>query len=92
MEPVTVETVEQVNVEGLAPLLTPAEAASTDTWTVRLVVILLGCTALSIVIGSVVLALDGEAQLPDELLVLAGTAIGALGSLLASTRSTFTKR
>ena len=77
----------------LATAITPAAPAdhTTDTWTVRLVVLALGLIAFSIVTGSVVLACIGKGPLPDSIQTLGATTVGALGALLASTRSTFTK-
>lgn len=64
---------------------------ATDTWTVRMVVAALGLVSLAIVIGSIVLASNGSDPLPDSIQTLGATCVGALGALLASTRSMFTK-
>ena len=76
----------------LATAIAPAPADhTTDTWTVRLVVLALGLIAFAIVTGSVILACIGKGPLPDSIQTLGATTVGALGALLASTRSTFTK-
>lgn len=59
----------------------------TSKTTVLFVVIGLGLFAIGSLAGAVVLvALDKS--VPDQLWTLAGVAVGALGSVLASTRST----
>lgn len=59
----------------------------TSRTTVLAVVVALGMFAVGVLAGAVVLiALDHE--VPGEMWALGGTAVGALASLLASTRST----
>lgn len=59
---------------------------SNDTWTVRVVAILLGLIALAVVIGGIVAAI-WERTLPGEVITIGATSAGALGALLASTAS-----
>lgn len=59
----------------------------TSRTTVLAVVICLGLFALATLAGSVVL-IASDHEVPGELWALSGTAVGALASLLASTRST----
>jgi hypothetical protein len=63
-----------------------SDAPATDTWTVRFVVLALAAVVALVVVGQIVLALR-DRTLPDELLMLGGVAVGALGSLLAKTGS-----
>jgi hypothetical protein len=58
----------------------------TDTTTVRLVVGFLGATILLCVTGGFWLAAQGQ-PVPEFLVGLGGTALGALGALLARTGS-----
>lgn len=58
-----------------------------DTWTVRLVAIMLGLVAGLVVGGSVVLSAMGKANLPGEITTIGAGAAGALGAMLASTAS-----
>lgn len=58
----------------------------TNQRTITLVVAFLGAFGLLVVAGAIYLASTSK-QVPDPLWTLAGTAIGALGSLLASTKS-----
>jgi hypothetical protein len=62
------------------------DVAHTDVWTVRLVVIALTAVVVMVIVGQIVLTLKDH-TMPDELLVLGGVAVGALGSLLARTSS-----
>ena len=57
----------------------------TDYKTVRLVIVLLGLTTLALVL-IIGIGVHKEKDLPDGVWTLAGSGIGALGSLLASTR------
>lgn len=59
----------------------------TDHKTVRLVVLLLGFVTLALVAAIGLLAYQ-EKELPEGLLTLAGSGLGALSALLASTRGT----
>lgn len=63
------------------------EQPTTDTWTVRIVVFALATIALTIVAGNIVLQALDRGSLPESLNTLAATCVGALGALLASTRS-----
>jgi hypothetical protein len=65
---------------------TTLDDPANDTWTVRVVAILLGVIALAVVVGGVVAALL-ERTLPGEIVTIGATAAGALGALLASTAS-----
>jgi hypothetical protein len=58
----------------------------TDTWNVRLVILALGVSPLVALVGSVVLAAMGEPA-PEMLKDVALLLGGALGAMLASTRS-----
>lgn len=51
---------------------------------ISLVIIFLGLTTLAIVVGAIVLALD-EKSIPDALIGLGGTSLGALGAMLSKT-------
>lgn len=51
---------------------------------ISLVIIFLGLTTLCIVIGAILLALD-EKAIPDALIGLGGTSLGALGAMLSKT-------
>lgn len=62
------------------------DVASTDRWTVRIVVLSLWTVVLFVIVGQIVLSVK-DRTLPDELLMLGGVAVGALGSLLARTSS-----
>lgn len=66
------------------------DAPATDTWTVRIVVLALTAVVVIVIIGQIVLSLK-DRTLPDELLMLGGVAVGALGSLLAKTSSVASK-
>jgi hypothetical protein len=59
---------------------------STDRWTVRIVVVVLGLVALAVVgiFGALSLA---EKPIPTELVAIGSGALGALGALLAKTGS-----
>lgn len=56
----------------------------TDALTVRLVVVGLAIIALTVVVGGIVLALDGR-TLPEALVAIGSGAAGALGGILAKT-------
>jgi len=78
-------------VELPAPVeLDPAAAAEvhTDTWVVRFVVLGLMAIALAVVIGEITLLALQRDLLPGEIVVLGSAAVGGLGGVLASTRST----
>ena len=57
---------------------------STDKFTINAVVVGLIALGLAVIVGAVVLTLNDK-QVSDALWGLAGTAVGALGSLLART-------
>lgn len=52
------------------------------------VVIVLGAIALAVVAGAIVLQATGNGQLPGEVLAIGAGAAGAVGGVLASTRTT----
>lgn len=54
---------------------------------ISLVIIFLGLTTLAIVVGAILLALD-EKSIPDALIGLGGTSLGALGAMLSRTSPT----
>lgn len=56
----------------------------TEIRNISLVIIFLGMTTLIIVLGAVWLAADGK-QIPDALIGLGGTSLGALGAMLSKT-------
>lgn len=58
-----------------------------DTWTVRIVTLLLGLVAALVVAGAVVLAALERSPLPGEITTIGAGAAGALGAMLASTAS-----
>lgn len=82
MEPQEVGT---ATVQG--ELSATVEQPTTDTWTVRIVVLALAVVAFAVVAGNVVLQAVNRGALPESLNTLAATSVGALGALLASTRS-----
>lgn len=84
MEPTTAE-LGTATVTG--ELSATVEQPTTDTWTVRIVVLALAVIALAIVAGNVALQAADRGSLPESLNTLAATCVGALGALLASTRS-----
>lgn len=59
----------------------------TDHKTVRLVILILGLTALALILV-IGIGIYQEKELPDGVWTLAGGAVGALSSMLASTRGT----
>lgn len=77
-----------VNVEQLDTVeLSALEAGPTnDTWTVRLVVLVLGVFSIGVLAAETVLQIQ-DRTLPDNIQTLGGVAIGALGAMLASTAS-----
>lgn len=78
---------ETATVTSTATLTTEAQP-TTDTWTVRIVVLALACIALTVVVGTILLALKGsDESLPDTVITLGAVAVGSLGTLLASSRS-----
>lgn len=56
----------------------------TEIRNISLVIIFLGLTTLAIVVGAILLALD-EKSIPDALIGLGGTSLGALGAMLSKT-------
>lgn len=56
----------------------------TELRNISLVIIFLGLTTLSIVVGAIFLALE-EKTIPDALIGLGGTSLGALGAMLSKT-------
>jgi hypothetical protein len=67
------------------PTPLPAEPV-TDTWNVRLVIVALALVALASVLGGIVLA-GMEKAVPNELVAIGSSCVGALAAMLASTRS-----
>lgn len=65
-----------------------APEVHTDTWVVRFVVLGLMAIALAVVVGEIVLLALQRDLLPGEIVVLGSAAVGGLGGVLASTRST----
>jgi hypothetical protein len=55
-----------------------------DQKTVRLVIIMLGLVGLCVVIGGIVLAIDGK-TVPDALIAIGAGAVASVGSILAHT-------
>lgn len=59
----------------------------TDLWIYRVVVIVLGITVLSTVLGGIILTLVGKGDqavtLPDAIVAIGSAAVGALAGLLA---------
>lgn len=56
----------------------------TEIRNISLVIIFLGLTTLTITVGAIVLALDGK-TIPDAIIGLGGTSLGALGAMLSRT-------
>lgn len=76
-----------INVENVERVIAPAaHEPVNDTWTVRLVVLMLGAFALGVLIAETILR-TMEKTLPDQMQTLGGVAIGGLAGLLASTAS-----
>lgn len=70
----------------LPPVPVAPSDAVTDTWSVRLVILFLGLAVLSCVVGGVVLA-GMDKEIPVTIVAIGSGAAGALGAMLASTRS-----
>lgn len=83
--PTPTQDVHVDNVETANVTQAPDHAVN-DTLTVRIVVLALALIALAIILGEIFLQTT-DRTMPESLLVLAGVAVGALGSLLASTAS-----
>lgn len=64
--------------------------SSTPKAVIMAVVIILGLIVLAVVGGAVILAVMGEKSLPGEIVTIGAGSAGALGGLLASTRTTET--
>lgn len=58
-----------------------------DKWIYRIVVVFLGLTVLSTVIGGLVLKYTAAAELPPALIALGSAGVGALAGLLAPSPS-----
>jgi hypothetical protein len=55
----------------------------TDVWIYRLVVLVLGATALTTVMAAIILVATKNGELPEAVLAIGSTAVGALAGLLA---------
>lgn len=78
--------VDNVETATLSGAVASTDHAVNDTITVRIVVMALALIAMAIIGGEIFLETT-DRTMPESLLVLAGVAVGALGSLLASTAS-----
>jgi len=81
----------QTEASQLVGALVGDPAPATDTWTVRIVVMSLALIAFAVIIGQIYLTAVGR-TLPDTIIVIGSGSAGALGGLLASTRSTSAKK
>ena len=68
--------------EEVTQMLPPLEMPP-DVWIYRVVVLSLGITVLSVVIGSIILTGRDVAKIPDLLTAIGSAAVGALAGLLA---------
>ena len=74
----------QVREDPVATLRSLARPPTEDKWVYRLVVTLLGLTAIFVVCGAFVLkAIDNQTGIPDALVAIGSAAVAALAGLMA---------
>lgn len=58
-----------------------------DKFTIRAVVVILGIVSIIVVVGGILLTLDGK-TIPDAIIAIGSAAIGSVSTLLARTSTT----